>query len=1396
MSTSPARPAAARTWVRLIAASVALVGLAFIQDPGLLAADTKLDLALDPSVFLQRALHLWDPDSSFGQLQNQAYGYLWPMGPFFWLGDLLGVPGWAVQRTWLALVLVVSFLGSALLARALGIRSDLACVVAGLAYALSPRAISVVGSISIEQWPSALAPWVLLPLVRGSERGSARRAALLSALAVSMIGGVNAAATLAALPLGVVWLLTRSAGPRRRTMMWWWPAFTVMGTIWWLVPLFVLGAYSPPFLDFIESASNTTFSTDLFDALRGTSNWVPYVDPGMRAGNDLIRSTSLIINGGAVVLFGLLGLLVPRNPHRLFLGCSLLLGLVLVTLGHEGATQGWFAGGIQQALDGALAPLRNVHKFDPVVRLPMVLGLAWFVESLVASLRDARARSGTDARSDWASRLNDSVLVGTAVVAVLAATLPALTGRLAPVGATPDVPEYWGEAAAWLDDRPGTALLLPGSSFGEYVWGFPHDEPFQSLARSSWAVRNAVPLAPAGNIRMLDAIEQRLAQGRGSDGLAAYLRRSGVRYLVVRNDLVRSSATPDPVLVHQALDTSPGIVRVVGFGGDVGGEAHLEDDDGDRILINGGWQDEYQAVEIFEVRGDWSPAETADELPVVVGGPEDLLDLADLGVIPDGPTVLASDVDDAGDPGPGAPVVLTDGMRLAERHFGRINDGTSATLTPDEPLRMDKPVRDYTIAGSRWATSAEVDGADVSASSSMSDANAYGTVEGGQLPFAAVDGDPATAWRANYDTTRAAWWRVRLTSTRSVDQVVVTAGPDEQERVRVHVGEWVSDPVVVDAGRSRVVLVGSTADTVRVEDVSGRPGHQLALAEVAVDGVEVTRRLVVPDLPEGWRAPDVVVLRAVADARTGCADVDRAVRCVAGRDVASEEPAGFRRRVTLPDAASYVPTVGARARPGNELVQLLLADQPIGISASTVGAPDPRGSALAAIDGDPGTTWTASLADFRPELRLSWLDQRVVSRLEMEVADDTAARLPAQVILDFGDGREVTAAVGRDGTVDFQPVRTDTLAVRVQEAEAVTSLDFQSRALPVPVGISELRVEGMPYAPVALPTAPVRRPCGSGPSLDVGGTVTPTRLTASPAEIYAGGAFLAEPCGSRVELAAGENEIEVGATAAITPTSLVLDSDGIEGVDVAAARPVGRRRDGPVSERYEPDDGDVLALRTNVNDGWDARRDGRTLTPVTVDGWRQAWRLDSTSDTAGDPGSGAVVTARFGPDRLYRWGLAAGLVCFVWLLALALWPRRRWPAADAPALRAASPPGALGVVVAVVAGGLLAGWPGALAAATVVGAVVGVAAVRPNLVAATGDGIAPLWSLLGAGALVPVVTAFALRPWADADGWAGGLAWPPYLVVMASALPLVALLVGDQGGAASLRRRPGSSTTR
>ena len=100
----------------------------------------------------------------------------------------------------------------------------------------------------------------------------------------------------------------------------------------------------------------------------------------------------------------------------------------------------------------------------------------------------------------------------------------------------------------------------------------------------------------------------------------------------------------------------------------------------------------------------------------------------------------------------------------------------------------------------------------------------------------------------------------------------------------------------------------------------------------------------------------------------------------------AEEPRGFRRSFSLATGQGYLADLRVRARPGDRLITLLLQDQPIGISASSDGSPDARASALAALDGDPGTTWTAALGDLRPELRLNWLTPRRISAIDLDVA--------------------------------------------------------------------------------------------------------------------------------------------------------------------------------------------------------------------------------------------------------------------------------------------------------------------------------------------------------------------------------------------------------------------------
>lgn len=160
-----------RKWLPVVGA-VALA-LTFAQSPGQVSPDTKLDLTANPLRFLARATNLWNSDLPFGQAQNQAYGYLFPHGTFFVIGHLLGVPGWVTQRLWWAVLLTVGFWGLLRVAEALGVGGPSSRVVGAVAFALSPRVLTTLGSISSETLPMMLAPWVLLPTINSIEIGRA-----------------------------------------------------------------------------------------------------------------------------------------------------------------------------------------------------------------------------------------------------------------------------------------------------------------------------------------------------------------------------------------------------------------------------------------------------------------------------------------------------------------------------------------------------------------------------------------------------------------------------------------------------------------------------------------------------------------------------------------------------------------------------------------------------------------------------------------------------------------------------------------------------------------------------------------------------------------------------------------------------------------------------------------------------------------------------------------------------------------------------------------------------------------------------------------------------------------------------------------------------------------------
>jgi len=1307
--------------LRLAAVCVVLSALAFVQDPGRVAADTKLDLGVDPAGFLARALDLWEPLGFFGQLQNQAYGYLFPVGPFFVVGDLAGLPPWVTQRLWWSFLLIASFLGVVRLARHLGVSAPAARIVAGLAYALAPRMITEIGVVSVEVLPYAMAPWLLIPLAAAADgRLGPRRAAALSGIAVLFASGVNAVATLAILPLGAWWIVARFRGRDRVAIGAWWAGAVVLSSLWWALPLAVLGRYSPPFLDWIESSSVTTLVTTADTVLRGTSQWVAYVadtgGPAWPGGFQLVTMPLLILATGLVASLGLVGVALRTNPQRLFLVGSLLIGFVLVSLGHVGDVNGIFAESFRVLLDGALAPLRNTHKFDPLLRLPLALGLGFLAQWLVA---------GERSRGDLWRRSCIAVL--TAFVFVGA--WPMMTGALTRDRSFERIPAYWEQVADWLAtaDPAGRALIVPGSSFAIFSWGRTQDEPLQPLATTPWAVRDAVPLSSAGNIRWLDAVQERLDSGRGTPGLADALTRAGVRYIVLRNDIdARRSEAPRTALVRQSLFRSGGFTPVAGFG------PTLNPYRTQTTVVDNGLQDTTAAVEIWRVDSPYAAADSrvwirnADRVLVASGSSESVIDLADAGVLGSRPVVIAGDdAPLAAEATIAVDAGVTDGYLRTEVGVGRSRDNRSEALTAEQAFRQERLVHDfYPLDPAQRQAVVEFSGGVATASSSGSDPTALRARYPAASPWSATDGDLLTAWvSGDLEPGVGQWWQVETDQEFTADRIGVrfvvggVAGtPPTEVTVTTDAGQ-LTVPVQPTDRRQLLALPQGPTRHVRLtlEGVEGGgQGEAFGIREVDLP-VDIKRIIRTTGSAQGGP----IVLTARRGESSSCVGVKGQLVCSGVLGRAGEERAGISRVFSVAESGTYRVRVAVRPRPGVGLDAVL---EPIfegspRATASSVASSDPASRPQAAIDGVESTAWIASPLDERPELLIRWNEPRQVRGVLIAVSPDLPASRPLTVTA-FAGGLQTTSVVTGSGVLTVPAVTTDRIRLRFDNTSAIRSLNPVTGVFTaLPVGVNEVRVFGVQdILPGPRLFDNVALPCGFGPEVVVDGApALETSVSATVTRVLIDDRLSAVPCGGRlVSLDAGEHTIEVASTEEFAIESIALEplgtqapwsppfSPNVQQWDAASRTVVIPQAPGPR----------ILETSENANDGWVATIDGQQLRPVRVDGWRQGWIVP-----AGVGGSAALT---FEPAGTYRLGLGVGLLAVLGLVVMAAVGSRPGRALAAPGfgMRGQWLLAGAGVLTALLVGG----GPGvsvglmALAIAYAVG--------RPGVVAVCGGATA------------------------------------------------------------------------
>lgn len=1209
--------------IATLAVCAMLAAMVTLQAPGRVASDTKLDLYTDPVDMMHRAARLWDGRTAFGYLPNQQWGYLFPIGPFFSVGRILGVETWLVQRAWLSGLLIVALLGMRRLAQELSIGTPTTRLVAATTYALSPAMLVHLGQTSAGI-PLAMAalPWVTIPLIVVQRKGAPATAACISALAFAAGGSVNATIALMMLPFPALWLLLRARGPRRRSVIRWWIAAIAAASIGPLVGLLQLKRYGFNFTKLTESADDTAATLNTTDVLRGSSDWLAYFNlgkPWSPAGQQFVHSVPVILTIGLITALGITGLARSDLPERRWLSLTFGLGVVGQAIAYRGLWAGPFADRMQRLLDGPLVALRNLSKLAPLVALPLALGLAHFLGSVARPL------------------LRKLIPYG-AAAAVVVATFPIANGNVFASGSFSSIPGYWREAARFLaQDAMARTLVTPSASFGEYTWGRTIDEPLQSIGRAPSVTRDIYPSGGSLQaIRLLDQIDSRLSRGEPVPGLSEALVRTGIRYVMVRSDLDRDlTGTAEPAVFAAALDATPGLSRARHFGpliSSITGSDRLVP----RLVAP------LHTLEIYEVSGRPTIVTTQPADPVqLLGGLESILNPELSAFVGSRPILVDADGEELLTP---SSVVVADGLRLHDRTFGDARGAlnTSYTLGANElppgnnrlvPVNLSEPSESLSIAGE--------DGAHTSASTSFSALARFPEAQ----PYAAFDENPWTSWMPDPKTTNGTgeWIQASFSRQRSLGGATIRLLFDAPWRPTISAVRVVTDHGSRNTTLKRtsepqeITLPPGASAFLRIEilSVEGYSGgsSQVGVAEVTIPDLIVRRPLIVPNAPSE-STPSFFFERTT----TPNLDPTRW----------SEEPL-LDRLFSAPTVGDYtlVATASLRQPTSTAIMESYTGGGPIQASATSSWFGRTTVSAAGAIDSDPTTAWVADPYDPRPTLTINWANPQTLTGIHI-VAAGAPYREPTEVIV-RAPNRKPQRVQLINGAAKLSQIRASAVEVEIVDSKVVPGTTYI--VTPPAAAIQQISFNGADDS-LDQTTIP-RLGCGLGPSIRIDGKDLLTRPIGTIEEILSGGRVTLSVCGqSQVSLGNGLHRVSEVNGGAFALSSVSLHRIAPE-PSSSPKRDVTVQRWDDDARVLKVDAGPqtILSIAENFNSGWTATFLGRDLAAVRLDGWHQGWIVPA--------GLAGEIHLAFRPTASFQTALIFCVIVFICLGLVAFLVRHR-----------------------------------------------------------------------------------------------------------------------------------------
>ncbi|MEM1335191.1 MAG: alpha-(1-_3)-arabinofuranosyltransferase family protein, partial [Actinomycetota bacterium] len=371
-------------WWYVVAAFVP----SLLTDPGRISADTKTYLSVDPGRLLADATSMWDPSVGAGTVPHQNIGYLFPLGPWYWSFDAVGIPDWIAQRVLWALLVLAASWGVCRLGRLLGWSPTMAGV-AGFAYGFTPYVLNYLARISAILFPWAAMPWLIIIAIALVRRPRWRTAAAFAGV-IALVGSVNATSLVLAGLGPVVWAVADLV-TRRTTLRSTLDATARAGLLsaavsaWWIAGLAVQGGFGLPILRFTETYRAIAGASTPTEVLRGLGYWFFYggdrLDHWIGPSASYTNEGWLILLGFGISMAGLLGLL-SSFPRRGTVVAIFVIGMV-VSVGGAPIDDptifgGWFDAFATESTAGGA--LRSTTRAMPLVLLGMGAGLGALAE--------------------------------------------------------------------------------------------------------------------------------------------------------------------------------------------------------------------------------------------------------------------------------------------------------------------------------------------------------------------------------------------------------------------------------------------------------------------------------------------------------------------------------------------------------------------------------------------------------------------------------------------------------------------------------------------------------------------------------------------------------------------------------------------------------------------------------------------------------------------------------------------------------------------------------------------------------------------------------------------------------------------------------------------------------